>query len=151
MLQKEKDKMWVRWVHSYYIKRNQIWQFIPKQASWVVQKIIKMKTYVQQVSVRESDLRNMTSFSIKKMYALMRGDFPKVQWKKLVCNNFGSPKWIFILRLAAHSRLVTRDRLMNWGIIGNQECPLCAAQPETIAHLFFKCDISAYIWNQLLK
>lgn len=113
MLQKEKDKMWVRWVHSYYIKRNQIWQFIPKQASWVVQKIIKMKTYVQQVSVRESDLRNMTSFSIKKMYALMRGDFPKVQWKKLVCNNFGSLKWIFILRLAAHGRLATRDRLMD--------------------------------------
>lgn len=114
-------------------------------------KIVKMQSYVQLAKIVEEDLKSMTTFSIKKMYLMMRGDFPKVQWRKMVCNNYGSPKGIFIFRLAAHGRLPTKDRLMNWGIVDNQICPLCASQTESISHLFFQCEVSAQVWNSLLQ
>lgn len=81
----------------------------------------------------------------------MRGDFPKVQWRKIVCNNLGSLKWVFILRLEALGRLPTKDRLMHWGVVDNQTCPMCASQLESISHLFFQCDVCALVWNKLLQ
>ncbi|XP_075095511.1 uncharacterized protein LOC142173762 [Nicotiana tabacum] len=88
----KKDKMWVKWVHSYYIKEQQIREIMPTQVSWVVQKIPKIRSYVQKAGIMEADLRNTTQFSVKKMCILMRGDFPKVQWRKIVCNNLGFEK-----------------------------------------------------------
>lgn len=35
------DKLWIRWIHSYYIKYQHINTMpIPQQASWLVRKII---------------------------------------------------------------------------------------------------------------
>ncbi|XP_059310635.1 uncharacterized protein LOC132061986 [Lycium ferocissimum] len=69
----------------------------------------------------------------------------------MVCNKYGAPKWIFILRLAAHERLYTRDRLVKWGLTKNPDCPLCQTGLETIGHLFFQCTYSATVWRELLK
>lgn len=55
------------------------------------------------------------------------------------------------MRLIAHGRLYTKDRLANWGMIEDQTCPLCNAAPETISHLFFQCSTSAAIWNKILR
>ncbi|XP_060210980.1 uncharacterized protein LOC132637997 [Lycium barbarum] len=90
------------------------------------------------------------SFSIKKMYVQMRGNFQKVHWKKLTCNNDGSPKWIFVLNLTAQNRLLTRDRLASWGITQEVICPLCNVAKETANHLFFACAFSEGIWAKIL-
>ncbi|XP_009766845.1 uncharacterized protein LOC107832812 [Nicotiana tabacum] len=71
-------------------------------------------------------------------------------WRKLVRNNQGLPKWIFILRLALQQRLATKERRARWGIISEQTC-LCQRENETVQHLFFGCEISGSIWQQLLK
>ncbi|XP_059291162.1 uncharacterized protein LOC132044673 [Lycium ferocissimum] len=74
-----------------------------------------------------------------------------MSWRKLVCNNGGLPRWIFILRLAALGRLQTRDRLFKWGITTDQICPVCDKEPESLNHLFFVCEVSAEIWQKLLN
>lgn len=79
----------------------------------------------------------------------MQGNFEKVTWRKLVCNNQGMPKWIFILRLALHNRLSTKERLAKWGIIPDQICFLCEKENETLQHLFFECEVFGSIWQQL--
>ncbi|XP_060190753.1 uncharacterized protein LOC132620044 [Lycium barbarum] len=38
---KKKDKLWVKWVHAYYLKGQPIWNFLPKQGSWMLKKIFK--------------------------------------------------------------------------------------------------------------
>uniref|UniRef100_M1BXE2 Orf147a protein n=1 Tax=Solanum tuberosum TaxID=4113 RepID=M1BXE2_SOLTU len=70
--------------------------------------------------------------------------FPKVSWRKLVCNNFGAPKWLFIFRMAALERLYTKDRLTKWGIINNQDCPLCLTGRESMDHMIFICPYTLY-------
>lgn len=85
------------------------------------------------------------------MYHALQDIFEKVPWRRVIWNNFGAPKWIFILRLAAWERLYTKDRLTTWEICINQDCSLCSSEIETTSHLFFKCPYSAAIWENLLK
>ncbi|XP_009590345.1 uncharacterized protein [Nicotiana tomentosiformis] len=93
----------------------------------------------------------MKKFSTKQFYLKLRGTFQKVAWRKLMCNNQGLPKWIFILRLAALGRLYTKDRLFKWGVTQDQFCLLCGQDHESLAHLFFTCETTAQLWKKLLN
>ncbi|XP_060200849.1 uncharacterized protein LOC132629134 [Lycium barbarum] len=81
----------------------------------------------------------------------MGGQFPKVDWRRLTCNNHSCPKWTFILQLALMERLATKDRLLKWGIIDSATCPLCDNMDESHNHLFFECSYSMRVWTKLLK
>ncbi|XP_070017114.1 uncharacterized protein LOC142172448 [Nicotiana tabacum] len=149
-LNKKKDKMWIQWAHLYY-KRYTTWGEQPKQASWVVQKIIKAKKYFEEVGYSEEKVRQMDKFSIKDMYLKLRGDFTKVSWRRMTCNNAGLPKWTFTLYRVAHRSLLTRERLGRWGLLEDTACALCNSEEETIEHLFFKCSFSAQVWTAMLE
>lgn len=95
-------------------------------------------------------MQEMQNFSIQHLYRKLRGQFQKMDWRKIACNNHGAPKWLFITVLAAHKRLQTRDRLAVWGITTEKMCPLCDSEEETIDHIFFVCDYSSQIWGKLL-
>ncbi|CAN4091829.1 unnamed protein product [Withania somnifera] len=83
-----------------------------------------------------------TSFSIKKVYVLMGDDLPRVNWRRLnTCNNLGSIK----------ERLLTRDRLMQWGAIESARCLLYDQEDESHNHLFFLCSYSATVWSKMLQ
>lgn len=58
---------------------------------------MKARKFVDEVGLREDSFKALQKFSIRKMYALLRGDFQKVTWRRLVCNNFGAPRWISFL------------------------------------------------------
>ncbi|WMV43182.1 hypothetical protein MTR67_036567 [Solanum verrucosum] len=90
-----------------------------------------------------------TSFS--KVYVLMGNVTPKVNWRRLICNNLGCPKWIFILQIAILEKLLTRDRLMQWGALDSASCSLRNQVNESHNHLFFECTYSGWIWSKLLQ
>nr|XP_016440518.1 PREDICTED: uncharacterized protein LOC107766282 [Nicotiana tabacum] len=114
---KKKEKMWVQWVHTYYIKGNSTCDTEPRNASWVIQKFFKAKAQFQEAGYSEEDVKQLDSFSTKQMYKRLQGGFQKVPWRGLVSNNKGMPKWIFILRLAILDRLATKERLARWGLM----------------------------------
>ncbi|KAM3344365.1 hypothetical protein P3S68_024072 [Capsicum galapagoense] len=80
----------------------------------------------------------------------LRGQFPKVNWRKVHCNNQGHPKWRFIMFVVIHQRLYTKDRLDKWGIHPSRMCALCEEELEDHQHLFFKCSVSWAIWKRML-
>ncbi|XP_019242144.1 PREDICTED: uncharacterized protein LOC109222223 [Nicotiana attenuata] len=123
----------------------------PKNASLVIQKIFKARKYFDTAGYTEEEVKRMENFSIKHMYKSMQGEFQKVPWRRLICNNYGLPKWKFILRLAIQERLATKERLARWGIQIDTTCSLCQREIETVQHLFFECELTATIWQQLLK
>ncbi|XP_060182016.1 uncharacterized protein LOC132611632 [Lycium barbarum] len=89
------------------------------------------------------DMVQMEHFSVKAVYKRLQGEFQKVPWRKLVCNNMGYPKWIFILRLAIMERLATKGRLEKWGIKVDKTCVMCNKAEESVVHLFFQCEETA--------
>ncbi|XP_049414811.1 uncharacterized protein LOC125877612 [Solanum stenotomum] len=113
-------------------------------------KILKTNETMEAAGYGEAELIQMPRFSIHKMYIQLRGVFSKVTWRRLVCNNKGSPKWIFMLRLAIHAKLLTKAKLLKWGVVQDAECSFCNTTKESVAHLMFECNISAGVWKRLL-
>lgn len=75
----------------------------------------------------------------------LRGDFPKVEWRRLVCNNVATPNWNFIFYLALTEWLQTKERLATWGIVDEINCVLCSAGTDSNERLFFQCSFTAAI------
>lgn len=81
-----------------------------------------------------------------KMYLKLRGNFQKVEWRKLVCNNVVPPKWTFILYLALNERLQTRERLASWRVV-DDTLDVYYADPEKIMK-WMHIDRHALCWKE---
>ncbi|XP_075101608.1 uncharacterized protein LOC142177046 [Nicotiana tabacum] len=147
---KKKDKLWIQWVHAYYIKGRVPWTVKAKQASWIVHKILHAVKYLDEAGLEKAKVLTTRTYTIRTIYNQLRGEFPKASWRRLIYNNKGCPKWIFIFYLALQERLYTKDRFSKWGIQVNQTCPLCDHEMEDHQHLFFTCKYSTDIWGKLL-
>ncbi|KAJ4874638.1 Uncharacterized protein Rs2_39656 [Raphanus sativus] len=68
---------------------------------------------------------------------------------------FGSkkriPRHAFITWLVMRDRMVTRDRLLSWGMDVSPTCLLCSVSNDSAAHLFFECEYSFSVWKGLLS
>lgn len=76
--------MWVKWIHTYYTKGDAIWETIIAQAFWMVQKLFKAKLVFEHVGLTEDAVARMSTYSIKKFYGLIRGNYPKMPWRILL-------------------------------------------------------------------
>ncbi|KAK4739832.1 hypothetical protein R3W88_003529 [Solanum pinnatisectum] len=118
---KNKECLWIQWVHNYFIRRKDIEIFqIPKNASWVVRKILASRVWILQGQTRQGDLRSAFD-------AIQLGD------------KFSMP---------VHKRLATVDRLMKFGIQVPPDCAYCALTLETFGHLFFECQVTKSLWSR---
>ncbi|XP_010665723.1 uncharacterized protein LOC104882982 [Beta vulgaris subsp. vulgaris] len=80
---------------------------------------------------------------------MLQGKNQSVNWKRLICNNQATPKSKFILWLALHNRLATRDRLSKWNVPCRITCSLCDCANKSVQHLFFECSYDAAIWRSV--
>ncbi|XP_021850218.1 uncharacterized protein [Spinacia oleracea] len=130
------DALWVKWVNAYYIKgKNMFTMALPTSASWVIKKIWSSIELLDRNSECKKVFFAIGSFSIRKLYAALIGQFPKVTWRRLVCNNLASRKSLFILWLAVQGRLPTKDRLQHWGISTDGMCTLCGQVWQQVLQL----------------
>ncbi|XP_019241491.1 PREDICTED: uncharacterized protein LOC109221464 [Nicotiana attenuata] len=143
----KEDKLWIRWINAYYVKQQQLKDMpIPKQASWMVRRIIASRDILQQAQSSNDHIG-----TIKQLYLQLLGDLPRVSWKNLIFQNSARPKTVFNLWLLLQGRLPTKDRLVNWGLNINQQCVLCQGHMETRDHLFLLCSYTAMLWKQVMR
>ncbi|XP_059294668.1 uncharacterized protein LOC132047673 [Lycium ferocissimum] len=156
----KKDCLWIRWVHSYYIKNQVVDSMpIPKNAAWVVRKIFGLRSLITELQHMQGDLTSRLTqmqtlgvrFSIKKLYQLLSPQFQRVPWKSLIMQSHLHPRFKFNLWLAAHGRLPTVDRLQKIEIQVPQTCVFCGLADELFEHLFFDCPYAKGIWSRLLS
>lgn len=98
-LSMKKEKLWITWVHSYYIKNQDIKTMpIPTQAAWMIRKIITTRKVWRTLGDTDK-LVHGGKFMISKAYSQIRGAVPSVNWRELVCHNCAEPGQTFILWL----------------------------------------------------
>jgi hypothetical protein len=68
-----------------------------------------------------------------------------------VWKNWAPPKYKLFDWLILQNRVWTADRLQKRGWPNCGNCQLCKREPETAAHLLFKCRFSLRIWNSILS
>ena len=111
----KRDKLWVKWVHAYYLKRATLISVnISANCSWLLRKIVQTRELLGELGGWQNICTNQ-HFSIKKVYQQFMGEIEKKDWKRLICNNQASPRSKFILWLALNNRLATVDRLRILG------------------------------------
>ncbi|XP_074283124.1 uncharacterized protein LOC141607668 [Silene latifolia] len=117
------DHLWVRWVHSIYIKNCNWMDYEPGSgSSWAWRKICQ--------------------YTIKAGYHWLKPDGNLVPWYPWMLNKWLIPRQAFIVWLIAHQKLLTQDRLIRMQIISENKCFLCGLQEENLNHLFLEFSFS---------
>ena len=75
---------------------------------------------------------------------LISSDMPLLVWR-----GCAPPKIKFLAWLILQDSVWTADRLQRWGRPNYGTCKLCNQEPETAAHLLFKCRFTARVWSLL--
>ncbi|GKD48970.1 RNA-directed DNA polymerase, eukaryota, reverse transcriptase zinc-binding domain protein, partial [Tanacetum coccineum] len=73
-----------------------------------------------------------------------------VQWWKVIWFSQNIPSYAFVSWMAMKNKLVTHDKLAVWypGSVWN--CSLCKKISDSHEHLFFECELSKEVWNNVL-
>ncbi|XP_019227163.1 PREDICTED: uncharacterized protein LOC109208497 [Nicotiana attenuata] len=156
---KKKDCLWIRWIHTFYIKNHILEHMpIPKNAAWVVRKILETRKFIGELQGIQGDLNSRLcqlqqgeSFNIRKLYRLQVPLLHRVPWKGIILQPNLHPKFKFILWLALQRRLATVDRLLKFGVQVPQQRIFCKLADEVFDHLFFEFTMTKEIWSILLK
>ncbi|KAH1252729.1 hypothetical protein GmHk_04G009618 [Glycine max] len=85
-----------------------------------------------------------------KLYRKLQYCGQRMEWNNLLYGNTARPRANFILWLACHGRLSTKDRLCKYGMIDDKSCCFCSEE-ESMNHLFFACDNSKRVWMKVLQ
>lgn len=91
--------------------------------------------------------RGTGNFSSSDTWKALHPNLREVFWHKAVWFTDRIPKHAFIAWVAARDRMVTRDRLIGWGLIVPSNCVLCVGHDENRQHLFFDCAYSSRVWS----
>lgn len=67
---------------------------------------------------------NSPVYSIVKVYKDLMGTQDKVHWVNTTWNRAIIPRNRFIMWLAYHDRLKTKQQLINMGIVDDDKCPI---------------------------
>ncbi|TMX04717.1 hypothetical protein EJD97_005454, partial [Solanum chilense] len=103
-LANKEDKLWIKWIHAYYLKGQNEWQK-RDQASWMIRKVMNAKQIVDQIQPMQG--KEM----IKQIYDYLRGEKTKPEWRCLMYKNSSTPKATFTLWILLNRKLATVDRL----------------------------------------
>ncbi|KAL5125555.1 putative ribonuclease H protein [Glycine soja] len=147
----KKDSLWVRWVHHYYFRGSDVWNYNTSSSDPVlIKKIIQINDFIiskelstEEVKKRIQSWSTNEQLLVDKVYEYIRGVKPTVSWCSVIWNPAIPPKMSFILWLAKRNRLLTLDKVafLNKGSL----CPLCSNESESNAHLFFSCRKSLQV------
>ena len=90
-------------------------------------------------------------YSINVVYKDLTGTTDKVYWATAAWNRAVIPRSRFVVWLAYHERLKTKQRLKSMGVVDDDLCPICETQTETIEHLFFKSNFNVQCTKALIN
>ncbi|KAK6127601.1 hypothetical protein DH2020_038662 [Rehmannia glutinosa] len=151
------DSLWVRWVHSFYLKNQSIWTWDPKKSdSCLLKRICDIRNEIlAKLGSPDLAISNLSLFSnskglcSSKMYDLFRDSGPKTFWHTAVWKNFIPPKFSFCVWLAINDRLATINNLKYLDV--DPTCKLCGNYLENASHLFFDCIVTRLLWDKVKK
>ncbi|VFQ81187.1 unnamed protein product [Cuscuta campestris] len=140
----KKDILWVKWIHTRYIKNGDFWTYHPKLDScYYWREMLRVRN-------KFKDMPHPKPYEIREGYNWLQGKREKPVWRHWVWNKFTPPKFRFIIWLLWRRKLQTKMRLAKFLNI-DTKCELCGRETETQDHLVWSCDKAKTIGQTIMK
>ena len=115
---------------------------------------IELRHLVNQVRIEEVDCicwkhLSFKEVSISSIWHCLRPPEREPPWVAAVWSPLSIPKCAFTMWLAFKNRLLTKDRMILFGLQTDSRCLLCSNADETAAHLFGECPYSMQITSDI--
>ncbi|GKA86411.1 RNA-directed DNA polymerase, eukaryota, reverse transcriptase zinc-binding domain protein [Tanacetum coccineum] len=96
-----------------------------------------------------SDDGNEKCFKVSNVWKDLNCNGVKNDWYPLVWFAQNIPSHAFVTWLAIQERLMTQDKIKIWKPNEDLKCSLCNSCIDSHDHLFFTCEFSKEVWNEL--
>ncbi|XP_042022898.1 uncharacterized protein LOC121770182 [Salvia splendens] len=138
----KKDSLWIKWIHTEFIKGKSIWEWsVKSRDSPLFKRLIEIRDEMlgdrQQREVEIQWEKWYTSKGTVEAYDWFRPKGEHRLWHRFIWKDFIPPKYSFTTWQALRNRLPTRDRLGCRDTEIDQRCPLCTSETESVDHIFF--------------
>ncbi|XP_022547724.2 uncharacterized protein LOC111200709 [Brassica napus] len=90
-----------------------------------------------------------SKFSTAETWQVIREKHQNYDWHKAVWFKHATPKYSFMVWVAMRDRLSTGSIMVQWTVNIDTSCILCQDLMETVDHIFFDCQFSKQIWENL--
>lgn len=148
------DSLWIRWIHTEFIKNQDPWLLIPHPLdSPFIKNIFSIRDLIVSKCAGDIPKAKLLLESWYKgngtaeAYEFLRVKGEKPLWYRAIWKSFIPPKFSITLWFALHGRLKTIDRLPFAS--GSLWCALCNSDNESNEHLFFRCPATLAVWNMI--
>lgn len=118
---KDKEVLWVKWIHSKYLKGKEWWEYIPQgDVSWYWKKVCQVKDLLKEACTqpRSWELAGGEDYKVSQGYLWLRGnnDQEKKEWSYPIWDRTNIPRHSFLSWVCALNRLPTKMRLARLGV-----------------------------------
>ncbi|XP_062108179.1 uncharacterized protein LOC133819045 [Humulus lupulus] len=137
----KRDLLWVKWVHTVYLKGVSFWSYELKLDSiWYWRKLCRLRQKFSMSEILKAGCSGKFCSSV-----LYNSFLPptEVNYHRAIWSSLNLPKHRFFLWQVVNAHLLTKDNLSKFHIVLDSFlCPVCGVQPETHQRLFFNCCLS---------
>ncbi|XP_062074097.1 uncharacterized protein LOC133778243 [Humulus lupulus] len=142
------ETLWVKWVNTVYLKGQSFWQYhLKADTSWYWRKICHLRDVFSQKDI-DAAVRH-GRFKVGLLYMNCIHQDP-IKYHPSVWNRISVPKHRFITWQAVNGKLLTRDHLHRVLMqLNSLLCPVCELAAENHEHLFFYCNFSQQVVQQV--
>lgn len=97
---------------------------------------------------------SMSDFAPSVAWNSIRSKAPQVSWFRWVWSTPCIPRYSYHVWLIMRGKLLTQDRILKWSSERRKNmnmmcCPLCIADFDSHAHLFFECNYAFKVWSEV--
>ncbi|XP_074288609.1 uncharacterized protein LOC141613766 [Silene latifolia] len=141
------DHLWIRWVDHIYMKGRGWFDYCPTaNTSWTWRKICQVKDQVKLGFSNGIWTCTQGEYNVASGYKWLMGQQQPVLWYPLIWSKTIIPKHAFIGWLIVQERLLTKDRLLKFGVFNDGLCEFCQDQLEDHRHLLIEAKVPCPRW-----
>lgn len=142
------DSLWVKWVHAYYLKNQQIIEAtVQGNSSRLMNVILKQRESAQKLHAW-NEMKHSRKFNMRKTHMALHSSTQKVEQRTLFFGNVARPSAIVNQWLACHEILATRTILHKLDLIDKPRDVF--VMHVKIKHHMFECKETKVIWESVL-
>lgn len=146
-LSKKTDNLCSKWIHTNYIKQENMMNMNAKDIhSCITKKILQQNEEYKQV---QNKIQNSDKFKMKEFFLAINNVGPKVNWYILFYHNMARPRSQLIPWLACNDKLAAKETQHWFGMIVDNHCVFCH-DVKTIQHLLFVFPKTQTIWMKVV-